>query len=52
MTNLNSLFSPDLIAAQQPIWPDGTAVAAAVAELKSMPPLVFAGECDNLKVML
>lgn len=52
MTNLNSLFNPDLIAAQQPIWPDATAVAAAVAELKSMPPLVFAGECDNLKVKI
>jgi len=52
MTNLDSLFTPGLIAAQQPQWPggpDGVEVAAAVAELKKLPPLVFAGECDNLK---
>jgi len=52
MTNLDSLFTPGLIAAQQPQWPggaDGIAVAKAVAELKKLPPLVFAGECDNLK---
>ena len=53
MTDLNSLFNPNLVAAQQPNWPgDGSAVAAAVAELKSMPPLVFAGECDNLKAKI
>ena len=52
MTNLDSLFTPGLTAAQQPHWPggaDGIAVAKAVAELKKLPPLVFAGECDNLK---
>ncbi len=52
MTTLDSLFAPGLIAAQQPNWPggsDGPAVRAAVAELKTYPPLVFAGECDNLK---
>ena len=52
MTNLDSLFTPGLIAAQQPQWPggsDGEPVARAVAELKKLPPLVFAGECDNLK---
>ena len=52
MTNLDTLFTPGLIAAQQPQWPggaDGEAVAKAVAELKKLPPLVFAGECDNLK---
>ena len=52
MTNLDSLFTPGLIAAQQPQWPggaDGEPVAKAVAELKKLPPLVFAGECDNLK---
>ena len=52
MTTLDSLFTPGLVAAQQPTWPqgdNGAAVAAAVAELKVLPPLVFAGECDNLK---
>ena len=52
MTNLDSLFTPGLIAAQQPQWPGGShgePVAKAVAELKKLPPLVFAGECDNLK---
>ncbi|MFT4008865.1 MAG: 3-deoxy-7-phosphoheptulonate synthase, partial [Nocardioidaceae bacterium] len=36
-------------AAQQPQWPDPAAVDAAVAKLRSVPPLVFAGECDELK---
>ena len=52
MTTLDALFTPDLVAAQQPAWPggaDGPAIRAAVKELKSLPPLVFAGECDNLK---
>lgn len=52
MTTLDSLFTPGLVAAQQPAWPggaDGSAIKAAVKELKSFPPLVFAGECDNLK---
>ncbi len=52
MTTLDTLFTPGLVAAQQPQWPggaDGEAVAKAVAELKKLPPLVFAGECDNLK---
>jgi 3-deoxy-7-phosphoheptulonate synthase len=53
MTTLDSLFNPNLIAAQQPTWPqDGQGIAAAVAELKSLPPLVFAGECDNLKAKI
>ena len=47
--NANSLFKAGLIAAQQPSWPDAAAVKSAVAELESFPPLVFAGECDNLK---
>ena len=47
--NANSIFTPGLVAAQQPTWPDAQAVAAAVTELESFPPLVFAGECDNLK---
>jgi 3-deoxy-7-phosphoheptulonate synthase len=34
--------------AQQPTYPDRDAVDAAVARLRMMPPLVFAGECDEL----
>jgi len=36
-------------AAQQPSYDDPAALAAAVARLRTMPPLVFAGECDDLK---
>ncbi len=36
-------------AAQQPQWPDDDALRAAVDELAGLPPLVFAGECDQLK---
>lgn len=39
----------DLPAAQQPQWPDQAALADAVAQIRALPPLVFAGECDNLK---
>jgi 3-deoxy-7-phosphoheptulonate synthase len=35
-------------AAQQPSYPDAAALDAAVARLRSFPPLVFAGECDEL----
>jgi 3-deoxy-7-phosphoheptulonate synthase len=35
-------------AAQQPAYPDQGAVDAAVSRLRGMPPLVFAGECDEL----
>jgi len=38
-----------LPAKQQPQWPDPAAVQSAAAELRSYPPLVFAGECDLLK---
>lgn len=34
---------------QQPEWPDRAAVAAASAELATLPPLVFAGEVDMLR---
>ncbi len=37
---------------QQPQWPDDVAVEAAVGELRKMPPLVFAGECDQLRQRL
>jgi len=39
---------PDLAAAQQPQWPDPAALEAATARLSALPPLVFAGECDQL----
>ena len=37
---------------QQPNYPDSAAVAAAVAKLRLAPPLVFAGECDELKAKI
>ncbi|CAB4845694.1 unannotated protein [freshwater metagenome] len=52
---LDNLFTPGLVAAQQPSWPggsEGSAIKGAVAELKALPPLVFAGECDNLKARI
>lgn len=55
MTTLDNLFTPGLVAAQQPLWPggvDGDAVQAAVTTLSKLPPLVFAGECDNLKARI
>jgi 3-deoxy-7-phosphoheptulonate synthase len=38
----------DLPAAQQPQWPDQAALTAVTSEIARIPPLVFAGECDNL----
>ena len=43
---------PDLPAAQQPPWPDADELSSAVAELATLPPLVFAGECDVLTTRL
>ncbi len=43
---------PDLPAAQQPEWPDAAALAQVHAELASYPPLVFAGEADQLRAQL
>jgi 3-deoxy-7-phosphoheptulonate synthase len=34
--------------AQQPEWPDPAQVEAVTSELAKQPPLVFAGECDQL----
>lgn len=34
---------------QQPQWPDAAAAAAASAEIATFPPLVFAGEVDQLR---
>jgi 3-deoxy-7-phosphoheptulonate synthase len=39
---------PDLPAAQQPPWPDAEELARVTTELAAQPPLVFAGECDQL----
>ena len=39
-------------AAQQPTYADHDAVEAVTGRLQSMPPLVFAGECDNLREKL
>ncbi len=39
----------DLGAAQQPSWPDRAALDTTVSRLRNVPPLVFAGECDDLK---
>jgi 3-deoxy-7-phosphoheptulonate synthase len=48
----HTVTSPDfwrrLPAAQQPDWPDPEALRDVVAELSASPPLVFAGECDQL----
>src|SRR5437868_8349580 len=50
---INSLDSwRELPAAQQPDWPDRERLDKVVAELGSLPPLVFAGECDQLKSKL
>ncbi len=37
---------------QQPTWPDPEAAAAASAEIATLPPLVFAGEVDQLRTRL
>jgi len=54
-SQLDNLFDATLVAAQQPNWPggkDGAPLAKAVADLKALPPLVFAGECDDLKAKI
>jgi 3-deoxy-7-phosphoheptulonate synthase len=45
----DTLTWPDLPAAQQPEWPDAGVLDDARARLASLPPLVFAGECDDLR---
>jgi 3-deoxy-7-phosphoheptulonate synthase len=42
----------ELPAAQQPEWPDPARLRDVEAELSEQPPLVFAGECDQLKERL
>jgi 3-deoxy-7-phosphoheptulonate synthase len=39
-------------AAQHPDWPDANALAATIDELRTMPPLVFAGEARSLQQSL
>lgn len=43
---------PLLPAAQQPQWPDGDKLKKAQEILQTLPPLVFAGECDELTAKL
>lgn len=43
---------PDLPAAHQPQWPDELALARVRQQLSALPPLVFAGECDQLRAKL
>jgi 3-deoxy-7-phosphoheptulonate synthase len=38
--------------AQQPDWPDPARLELVLAELAGLPPLVFAGECDQLRSRL
>lgn len=40
---------PDLPAKQQPAWPDQDELIRATTQLRRQPPLVFAGESDNLR---
>lgn len=43
---------PDLPAVQQPAWASQEELASALQKLRTLPPLVFAGECDQLTVQL
>ncbi|MFT3877248.1 MAG: 3-deoxy-7-phosphoheptulonate synthase class II [Propioniciclava sp.] len=50
MPNIPSLTDLHALgAAQQPTYPDAAALNDAVGELRRRPPLVFAGECDDLR---
>lgn len=49
---VETLFDRSRPAAQQPQWPDARVLENVVGELKTLPPLVFAGECDNLKTLI
>jgi len=40
------------VALQQPEWPDRDRLEAVIGRLESLPPLVFAGESDQLKQRL
>jgi 3-deoxy-7-phosphoheptulonate synthase len=43
------MSAASLVAGQQPHWPDADALRASVETLAAYPPLVFAGECDDLR---
>lgn len=45
---MSQITWPTLPAAQQPEWPDQAALTKAQEILSALPPLVFAGECDEL----
>lgn len=49
---MSQLTWPLLPAAQQPEWPDSAALAKVQEVLAGLPPLVFAGECDDLTAKL
>ena len=49
---MSEISWPDLPAAQQPAWPSAESLAQAQQILAGLPPLVFAGECDELKLRL
>lgn len=53
MSTLPSLEQLHAIGAkQQPTYDDPAALAAVVERLRTLPPLVFAGECDELKAKI
>ena len=45
---MSEISWPNLPAAQQPAWPSAEELAQAQQILAGLPPLVFAGECDEL----
>ena len=45
---MSEISWPNLPAAQQPVWPSPEALGQAQKVLAALPPLVFAGECDEL----
>lgn len=49
---MSEISWPNLPAAQQPAWPSAGELAHAQQILAGLPPLVFAGECDELKSRL
>lgn len=49
---MSEISWPNLPAAQQPAWPTAEGLAYAQQILAGLPPLVFAGECDELKSRL
>ncbi|MDR3089157.1 MAG: 3-deoxy-7-phosphoheptulonate synthase class II [Desulfobulbaceae bacterium] len=52
VTNWSKSSWKNFPARQQPNWPDQAALKAVLAELATLPPLVFAGECRDLKNLL